>query len=154
MNIIELMNTNVVSCSAHDTLERAAQLMWEGDLGAVPVLDDAGHPIGLITDRDICIAAYTQGCRLSESQVASAMARELVTCKPTDSVGYAAELLRKYQVRRLPVVDGEKLVGMISLNDFASAATSKRGNKAGLDALGVTLARIGEPRRLHAVAAE
>jgi CBS domain-containing protein len=154
MNVRELMNSQVVSCSPQDTLERAAQLMWDGDLGAVPVVDDDGHPVGMVTDRDICIAAYTQGCRLSESRVASAMARDLRTCKPSDSVGYAEELMRKYQVRRLPVVDGGKLVGMVSLNDFATAAADKRGNKASLDALGVTLARISEPRRLHAVAAQ
>jgi CBS domain-containing protein len=154
MQVKELMKVRVASCSPEASLAHAVQMMWEGDLGAVPVVDETGAVVGMITDRDICVAAYTQGGRLSESQVKSAMSREVYSCKPSDSLGFAEELMRKYQVRRLPVVENSKLVGILSINDVAHAATDRRGTKGALEALGVTLARICEPRVHQAVAAE
>jgi CBS domain-containing protein len=154
MHVKELMNSQVAWCSPEDSLQRAAQRMWEGDFGAMPVVDAEGGVIGMITDRDICIAAYTQGCRLSEGQVKSAMSHEVQTCKASDSVGFAEELMRKYQVRRLPVLEAGKLVGILSINDVAHAAAGDQGTKSALQALGVTLARICEPRSHHVAAAE
>jgi len=69
MRAQELMVKHVLSCQEGDSMERAAHLMWEGDIGALPVVDDAGRVIGMITDRDICMAAYTQGCSLAAASV-------------------------------------------------------------------------------------
>jgi Mg/Co/Ni transporter MgtE len=64
-NVRDLMTTAVRSCTTGDNLQRAAQIMWESDCGVVPVVDRDGRLVGMITDRDICMAAYTQGKPLS-----------------------------------------------------------------------------------------
>ncbi len=120
MNVEQLMSRNVKTCFPHDTLEIAARSMWENDCGVLPVVDLEGRPVGMITDRDICIAGYTQGVPLWEIPVSVAASKTLFSVRPTDSVQAAAEIMRTRQVRRLPVTDGEgKLVGLLSLNDLA-----------------------------------
>lgn len=130
MNVMQLMVRNVKSCKPADLLSCAAQLMWESDCGSVPVVDDDGRVVGFLTDRDICMAAYTKGKPLSDITVESAMAREPVTCRPQDNLSTAEKLMQDNQIRRLPVVDTfGKLVGLISLNDIAVEA--KREAEAG-----------------------
>jgi len=118
--------------------------MWETDCGCVPIVEkEEGGPrvIGMITDRDICMAGYTQGRPLSAIRVDSAMAKQLHTCRPTDSIEEALNILRTHQVRRLPVVDnGGRLVGMLSLADAAREAVREHGRKG----REVTEAGIGE----------
>jgi CBS domain-containing protein len=153
MKVEQLMTRTVKACSPDDTLNRAAQLMWEGDCGCLPVVstDGDGRVIGVITDRDICMAAYTQGRRLSEIPVASAMAREVIACRPSDGVSQAEALMRDHQVRRLPVVDGAgRLVGILSLNDIAREAQREAtgaGRKEVTQAdVAETLAQVCRPR--------
>jgi CBS domain-containing protein len=84
------------------------------------------------------------------------MSRAVHACAPSDSIALAEELMRMHQVRRLPVVLGDRLLGVVTLNDIARAAANRRKGKAGpesLDGVATTLARIGEPRE-HAQAAE
>ena len=157
MRAKELMITNVLTCQAGDSLERAAQLMWEGDVGALPVVDADKRVIGMITDRDICMAAYTQGCGLGARSVGRAMSRQPHTCKPDDGIALVEEEMRRHQVRRLPVVDEGRLVGMLSLNDLALAAGNRKGSKTGqvtLEGVATTLARICERRAPTAIAAQ
>lgn len=155
MRVEEIMKRPVVSCSLDDTLNTAARLMWENDCGALPVLDEGGAAVGMITDRDICMASYTQGCALAAIPVRTAMSRELFACRPGDPATEAERLMQKKQVRRLPVVDPEgRPVGIVSLNDLvreAARATSRKTGGAAVDVLR-TLASIGEPRArsLHA----
>jgi CBS domain-containing protein len=129
MKVRELMTANVDACRPHDSLNRAAQLMWENDCGAVPVIDEDWRVIGIVTDRDICMAAYTQGRPIAESRVDTAMARGAVTCSGEDEVTHAAKLMREHQVRRLPVIDNDRLIGMISLSDLARQAERERVSK-------------------------
>lgn len=121
--VLDAMTREVVTCRASDPLSRAAQLMWETDCGAVPVLDHDDKLIGMITDRDICMAAYTQGRALSEVSVSSAMSTTLHTCKPTDSLRELMDTMSERRVRRVPVVDeAGKVVGIVSLADVARLA--------------------------------
>jgi CBS domain-containing protein len=129
MNVNRIMNHDVKVCSRHDSLNRAAQIMWENCCGAVPVLDEQSRPVGFLTDRDICMAAYTQGKPLQSLSVDGAMARKVVSCKGDDDLNLAAQMMRENQVRRLAVVgpDG-KLAGLLSLDDLAcEAARTTRG---------------------------
>lgn len=131
MKVRELMTTDVRACSQYDTLNKAAQIMWENDCGAVPVVDEDLRVIGMVTDRDICMAAYTQGVLLTDSRAERAMARGAYTCAPGDEVAAAEKLMRERQVRRLPVTDGDgRLVGIISLNDIARRADRERASKS------------------------
>src|SRR5512140_1269573 len=123
MKIAELMTMDVATCAPSDSLTRAAQLMWERDCGCVPVIDGS-KVVGMITDRDICMAAMMQGKAPAQLKVEQVMSREVFFCAPDDSVDQASKVMQQRQVRRLPVLDGSgKLVGIVSLNDFALRAT-------------------------------
>jgi CBS-domain-containing membrane protein len=87
------------------------------------VVDERGHAVGVVTDRDLCMAAYTKGRPLSEIRVDAVMSRQLVVCLPSDPLARAEKLMKDYQVRRLPVVDAfGKLLGMVSQNDLVREA--------------------------------
>ncbi len=129
MKVEDVTNRSVKSAHPNDTLNHAARLMWENTCGAVPVVDDDMKPVGFVTDRDICMAAYTQGKPLRDIRVEAAMARKVVTCHPEDDLESAMNLMAEKGLRRLPVVgrDG-KLVGILSLDDLAcEAGRSLRG---------------------------
>ncbi|MFZ1123185.1 MAG: CBS domain-containing protein [Candidatus Binataceae bacterium] len=129
MKVEQIMNRNVKVCRPQDSLNKAAQLMWDEPCGAVPVVDDQRKPVGFLTDRDICMAAYTQGKPLEELRVETAMARKVVSCVAEDELGAAAGLMRQHRTRRLPVIDRNgALVGLLSLDDLAcEAARALRG---------------------------
>ena len=119
------MQSPAIACREHDTLNDAARLMWEHDVGAVPVVNQAHQPVGMITDRDACMAAYTQGVALYHGSVSSAMSKTLVVCDISAPVSEIRELMIRAQVRRLPVVDaGGALVGVVGLSDIVKEAHS------------------------------
>jgi CBS domain-containing protein len=89
MRVEEIMNRQVEVCRPHDSLNRAAQMMWEKACGAMRVVDEEFKPVGFLTDRDVCIAAYTQGTKLNELRVEGAMARKVVCCKADDDLSSA-----------------------------------------------------------------
>jgi len=126
MRVRELMSAPVTSIRPSDSLEQAARLLWEHDCGMLPVVDSTGAVGAAITDRDICMAAYTQGKRLSEIRVREVISNKVVSCRPEESWVTVAGRMATHQVRRLPVVDGAgKLVGIVSINDLALAAQEK-----------------------------
>lgn len=155
MKVADVMTKNVRSCAPSCTLNEAAREMWENDCGVVPVVDTARTVVGMITDRDICMAAYTRGRPLNEIPVEQVMARKLLACRPESSLTEAEETMRTAQVRRLPVTDERgALVGLITLNDIARAATTPNGRTAKspdikADVVLRTLAGIGERRNNH-----
>ena len=131
MKVSELMTTEVRACHPHDALNRAAQLMWENDCGAIPVIDASGKVIGILTDRDICMAAYTRGIPLAHARVENAMSLEVCTCIANDTVANAADQMRQRQVRRLPVIDDDGvLIGVLSLSDIVREAERNRASKS------------------------
>jgi CBS domain-containing protein len=150
MKVERLMSQPVKTCRTTETLNRAAQLMWENDCGCIPVVDEDGRAVGMVTDRDVCMSAYTQGGRLDALRVASAMARDLRSCHATDTIVEAESIMRAAQVRRLPVVDAAgRPIGLLSLNDIAREVARERGTKrkaaVGNEELAVTLAAICTP---------
>jgi CBS domain-containing protein len=119
----DVMHSPAICCRAHDNLHEAARLMWEHDLGTVPVVNDADEPVGMLTDRDACMAAYTQGVPLIHGSVASAMSQKVVLCDVTTPLAKIRELMAEARVRRMPVVDAQgKLVGIIGLSDLIREA--------------------------------
>jgi CBS domain-containing protein len=125
MNVEQIMIRGVKVCRPNDSLNVAAKLMWDTDCGFLPVVssDGSGKVIGVITDRDICMCAYTQGKRLVEIPVATAMANRIIWCEPEDEVGKAEAIMRADRVHRLPVIDKSgRLAGVISLHDIAREA--------------------------------
>jgi len=148
MKVSELMTRDVVSCKMDHPLSCSAKIMWDHDCGCVPIVDDEQRVVGMITDRDICMGALSRGQPLHEIHVGHA-ATTSVICVPQDaSLETAEALMRKHQIRRLPVVDREsKLVGIVSMNDIARhmEATTTRSNALSGDLIAQTLAAIGAP---------
>lgn len=127
MKVQEVMSSGVQSCSPDSNLATAARLMWDNDCGALPVAAD-GKVTGMITDRDICIAAAAQNRPLADIAVKEVISGNVYACRPEDDLRYALETMRKQQVRRLPVVDSAgRLHGILSINDLVLKA--KRGKK-------------------------
>jgi CBS domain-containing protein len=142
MNVDHLMNRNVKTCSPNDTLEMAARLMWENDCGVVPVVDLEGHAVGMITDRDICMAGFTQGLQYWQIPVSIAASKCVFAVRPDDSLEKAEEIMRTRRVRRLAVTteDG-RVVGVLSLSDLARHA-GRRADDLSSDEIAKTLFAI------------
>jgi CBS domain-containing protein len=153
MRVKELMSEPAVSCQTGDSVDRAAMLMWDRDCGAIPVVGADGRVAGIITDRDICMAALFQGRPLREIAVADAMTTDVCTCQAGDDVARAEQMMSERQVRRLPVVtaSGEP-VGMLSLSDIAQAARQAsekhaNGRREPDGEFVATIATISQPRQ-------
>lgn len=149
MKIHDVMTHPPVTCPVGDTMENAARLMWEFDCGMIPLVNDDGRLAGVITDRDICMAAYTQGRPLRTIPIASAMAKAPVAVHAGDSIESAENLMRDNQIRRLPVVDENgRPVGVLSLNDLARLTARSQHSQAERR-LVETLAATCEPRHTN-----
>lgn len=123
-SVADVMRSPAVCCRIGDSLHRVAQLMWEHDVGAVVVLDDAGKPCHVITDRDVCMGAYTQGVALWASHVQSVKPGPLVSCSVDAGVVEVRNQMQEHGVRRIPVVDATgAVVGVVGLGDLVREAT-------------------------------
>jgi len=117
MNIREVMTPNPRTVAPTDSIQNAARIMREEDTGAVPVVDN-GRPVGILTDRDIVVRAVADGGELSRP-VSDIVTEGIIAATPDMSTREAAELMSEHQVRRLPVVENDRLVGIVSLGDIA-----------------------------------
>ena len=117
MNIRDVMTPNPRTVSPQDSIQNAARIMRDEDTGVVPVVDN-GKPVGVITDRDIVVRAVAEGGQLNRA-VRDIVTNELVAATPDMSVQEATELMSAHQVRRLPVVENNRLVGIVSIGDIA-----------------------------------
>ena len=148
MIVRDYMTTRVKSCTADTDLGTVATMMWDGDCGVVPVISDNQNVVGMITDRDICIAAATRGTSPSNIQVRDVMSGDVFACVPDDDVRTALKIMRDQRVRRLPVIDrDERLAGIVSLNDLATGAECREGANVPGDAFLETLKAICEHTR-------
>jgi len=128
MKVKELMTADVKTCTPETDLATVATMMWNGDCGIIPVVDDQRHVVGVITDRDICIATATRSLDPARIRVNEAMMRDVTTCSEDTDARAALQSLREHRVRRLPVVNRQdRLVGMLSINDLARQADFRQG---------------------------
>lgn len=146
MHIKEIMSQPPVTCPVDYTLDVAARLMWEFDCGVIPIVDADGRLTGVVTDRDICMAALSQGKPLHELPIARTMSPHPVACHVDDSVESVEQLMRDAQIRRVPVVDVDRRpIGVVALNDLVRLAAHAR--KSGVDREFVeTMAAVCRPR--------
>jgi CBS domain-containing protein len=128
MKVKNIMTTDVRTCGPDTTVAEAAHLMWDGDCGILPVVDE-GVLVGVVTDRDMYIALATQNARAAQLRVGAVASTKLATCAPEDDVRAALETMKQARVRRLPVVGfGNTIAGMLSMNDILRAtAAGKKG---------------------------
>ena len=119
MQVRDLMNPSVVSITPGESAALAARLLSRHNLGSLPVCGEDGGLRGIVTDRDIvlrCVAAEEDP---AQTQVKDIMTRNCATVSPGDDCREATRLMAAQQVRRLPVTEGGKIVGIVSLGDLA-----------------------------------
>lgn len=119
MKVSELMNGNVVTLKPDDTVTHAATLFARHNIGALPVCTSDGKLRGIVTDRDIVLRCVAGQYQPEETGVREIMTRGVSWVSPEDDVRAATHLMSAEQVRRLPVVEGGRVVGMITLGDIA-----------------------------------
>ncbi len=118
MKVADLMTRDVHTCSIQDSLNGAARIMWDHDCGCTPVVDAHGKVVGIVTDRDVCMAAYTQGVPLEAIPVERVMSKRVISCSRTDDLETAHRLMRTHEIHRVPVVDTRgRPIGILSLSD-------------------------------------
>jgi CBS domain-containing protein len=117
--IREVMTAAPGAIRTTDTLQSAARLMRTKDIGDVLVEDDKGMLAGIITDRDVAIRATAEGADPKTTTVEGIFTHDVTALAPTDTVQEAVRLMRAHDVRRLPVVEGGKAIGIISLGDIS-----------------------------------
>jgi CBS domain-containing protein len=135
MNIRDVMTPNPRTVSPEESIQNAARIMRDEDTGAIPVVEN-GRAVGVLTDRDIVVRAVADGGQL-DRPVRDIATTNIVSVSPDMSTREANDLMREHQVRRLPVVEGDRLVGMVSLGDLA-VKESKESRS------GETLERVSE----------
>ncbi len=118
MRVRELMTENVTTAAPDTTLEEAARLMKNEDVGAIPVVED-DRLLGIVTDRDIVVRGIAAGNDPFDCTLQEILSGDLETIEPDAEVDEAAELMARRQIRRLPVVEDGLLIGMLSLGDIA-----------------------------------
>ena len=140
MKARDIMTANPESVTATDSIQAAARIMRDSDVGIVPVVDDEGSRRlrGVITDRDIAVRCVAEG-RDGNCRVSDLMSGDLVTARPDDDVSKVMDRMKTEQVRRIPVIDdSDRLVGIIAQADIALDGP---GDKA----IGDVVEKISEP---------
>lgn len=124
--VSSVMTSRPAACSVETSIAAVAQLMMENDCGEIPVVDGDGHPVGVITDRDIVVRLVAAGRDTANSRASDAMSQPVRTVEEGDELGDCVSLMEKARIRRVPVVDGDgRLTGMVSLADIALAGKDK-----------------------------
>jgi len=136
MKVRELMTTEPTTVEPKATLGEAATLMKQEDCGSIPVVE-GGRLVGIVTDRDIVVRGVATGKDPKTQRVSEVMSADPVTIGPENDVGDAEKKMSDRQIRRLPVVEGGKLVGIIVTAQIARAGNERK--------VGETLKEISEP---------
>ena len=139
MKVSDVMTPNPRTCQPNSTILDAAMIMRDEDTGAVPVVE-GGRVIGMVTDRDIVVRCIAGGGG-PDSKLREVCSGDVVTVEPGMSAAEASELMSEHQIRRLPVVENDKLVGIVSLGDLALEGKNRT--------TGRTLEQISQPTRSH-----
>ncbi len=130
MKVQDIMTREVQCCGPDTNLAAAAKMMWDSDCGVLPVLNVEGRVLGIITDRDICMSVATKNKPASAITVWETITPKAYTCRPSDDVRAALDIMKRERVRRLPVIDEDGVLqGMIALNDIVLHAGETKGRE-------------------------
>jgi CBS domain-containing protein len=131
MKVREIMTSGSLATATLDTtLEEIANMMKAENVGAIPVLDDDEKLAGIITDRDIVVRAIAEGEDPTECTAEDILSEELHTIEPDADIQEAVELMSRHQIRRLPVVEEEEVIGIISLGDLSVKSQTEHAGEA------------------------
>jgi CBS domain-containing protein len=124
-SIKEVMTRDVRACEPNATVAEAAKVMAQEDVGPIPIVED-GRLVGIVTDRDIVVRVVAEGRDPKTTTVNEIASTELVTVSPDDDLDEALNRLAERQIRRLPVVEGDRLVGIVAQADIARLGKDKK----------------------------
>ena len=131
MKVKEVMTLDAKAIWITESLANAAKEMWENDCGALPIIKDGRRVVGMITDRDICMAMAMRDRSPSSISVEEVMNPIVHAAKPEEDVEQALQTMREHKIRRLPVLNREgELEGILSMNDIVLKAKERDGKKA------------------------
>jgi len=118
MIVKDIMSNDIVSLDSEDSIERAAQLMKQFDVGSIPVCSQE-KLVGIITDRDITLNSVATGQNVNQQKISDVMTSNPVTGTPDMDIHDAARIMSEQQIRRLPIIQNNNLVGIVSLGDIS-----------------------------------
>jgi len=118
LKVKEIMSKKVASLDSEDSVERAAQLMKQYDVGSIPVCS-RNQVVGIVTDRDIAVRTIAEGKDSKQEKVSAIMSSNPVVGSPDMDVHDAAQIMSTNQIRRLPIVENNNLVGIVALGDIS-----------------------------------
>jgi len=134
MKVKDVMTPDAKAIWLTESLADAAKEMWENDCGVLPIIKDGKKVVGVITDRDICMAAAIRDRSPSHISVQEVMNAKLFSATPEDEVAHALKIMREHKVRRMPVLNAEgELEGILSMNDVVLRAKARNGKKPEID---------------------
>ena len=122
MKVKDIMSKDIASLNSDDSIERAAQLMKQYDVGSIPVCSQE-KVIGIVTDRDIALRSTAEGQSTTQQKVSEIMSSNPVVGSPEMDVHDAAKIMSEKQIRRLPIVENNSLVGIVALGDISIEPT-------------------------------
>jgi len=135
MNVSDIMTGRVIAVGQDEPVSTAARLLKRHNLGALPVTDSTGRLRGLVTDRDIVLRCIAPEEDPRSTPIREIMSRGILTAQPGDSVEQAAESMAREQIRRLPVTEEGRLVGMVTLCDLARRDNCRRECSKALESI-------------------
>lgn len=141
MQVRDIMTKKVITANTNDTVLHVAKLMTQYNIGSVPIIESGEKVIGMITDRDIVIAMAKYNRDPQNTLAENVMTSEVYGVKPDADLSQALALMKKKQIRRLPVLENDQLVGMISIGDVAI-----HSNNADME-VGDALTEISKPSK-------
>lgn len=144
MKVSQIMTKELIVANTDDTILEVAKLMQHHNIGCVPILDKGDKVLGVITDRDIVMNMAKYNFDPANTCAKEFASEVLYRVKPDADVAHALDLMRKQRIRRLPVLENEHLVGMLSLGDIAVHTDA-------LESTGETLTEISKPSRVENV---
>lgn len=116
-SILAHKGADVVTAAPEDTIEDAARVLTAKNIGAVVILDASGMPAGVLSERDITAAIGREGAHALTMRVSECMSRDVLVCRPSDSLDVLMGRMTNRRIRHLPVAEGGKLLGVVSIGD-------------------------------------
>lgn len=125
----DIMTKNVTVIQEDETLRQAAERLASDDIGVLPICDSKKQIRGVLTDRDIVVHVIARGKDPANTRASELEQGEIVTIRPDDSIEHACDLMAQYKVRRLPVVEDGRVVGMVSQADVAKSVSPEQAGR-------------------------
>lgn len=155
MKVTDIMAKPPAYCSPQTNLASAVEILWRQNCGILPIVDSEEKVVGLVTDRDICVALGTRNRLASDMTVSEVASGKVMACKPDDDLRSALATMAQAKVRRLPVIDAAgKLQGILSIDDIVlctETRTLKGDSELSFEDLANTLKILYAPKPLRAV---